>query len=178
MQGSASSRFEAELLHPAKLNGDAPWAFVVLPRRVSEAFPRRGRTTAEVTVNGYAFRVLLEPDGRLSHWLRLDQEVLEAIGAEPGEVAKFEVRPVEQEPEPEIPTDLQDALTAKPEAQAAWDSTTTLARVDWIHWITSAKQAKTRAKRINDACDMLCPASTILSGRRQLDWPVDGSNCR
>jgi len=25
----------------------------------------------------------------------------------------------------------------------------------WLHWITSAKQLKTRAKRIGDACDML-----------------------
>ena len=31
----------------------------------------------------------------------------------------------------------------------------TIARLDWIHWITSAKQLKTRAKRIGDACDML-----------------------
>lgn len=30
-----------------------------------------------------------------------------------------------------------------------------LARVDWIHWIVSAKQAKTRAKRISDACSKL-----------------------
>ena len=37
----------------------------------------------------------------------------------------------------------------------AWEATTTLARVDWIHWITSARQAKTCAKRVNDACDML-----------------------
>jgi uncharacterized protein YdeI (YjbR/CyaY-like superfamily) len=42
-----------------------------------------------------------------------------------------------------------------PESRATWDATTTLARVDWIHWIVSAKQSKTRAKRIADACDML-----------------------
>lgn len=30
-----------------------------------------------------------------------------------------------------------------------------VARVDWIHWIVSAKQAQTRAKRISDACEML-----------------------
>jgi hypothetical protein len=27
--------------------------------------------------------------------------------------------------------------------------------VDWIHWIESAKQAKTRAKRVRTACEML-----------------------
>lgn len=36
-----------------------------------------------------------------------------------------------------------------------WNDTTTLARVDWVHWIVSAKQAKTRAQRIESACEML-----------------------
>jgi len=62
---------------------------------------------------------------------------------------------VAQEPEPDVPPDLREALEAHPESRATWDATTTIARLDWIHWITSAKQAKTRKKRINDACDML-----------------------
>ena len=32
---------------------------------------------------------------------------------------------------------------------------TTLARIDWIHWIESAKQAKTRKSRVENACQML-----------------------
>lgn len=59
------------------------------------------------------------------------------------------------EPEPETPEDLGKALQASPEALATWQATTTLARVDWIHWVVTAKQAKTRAKRINDALDKL-----------------------
>ncbi len=62
---------------------------------------------------------------------------------------------LEQEPEPELPSDFAQALATAPESQATWNATTTIARIDWIHWITSAKQAKTRTKRINDACDML-----------------------
>jgi uncharacterized protein YdeI (YjbR/CyaY-like superfamily) len=62
---------------------------------------------------------------------------------------------VEQEPEPQVPSELVDALQAFPEAIVTWENTTTIARLDWIHWITSAKQASTRTKRINDACDML-----------------------
>jgi len=42
-----------------------------------------------------------------------------------------------------------------PPARATWEATTTIARIDWIHWIESAKQAKTRASRIADAADML-----------------------
>jgi hypothetical protein len=36
-----------------------------------------------------------------------------------------------------------------------WADITPIARRDWIQWITSAKQAQTRARRIGNACDML-----------------------
>jgi hypothetical protein len=79
----------------------------------------------------------------------------EAAGADVGDIVTLELMPVEKEPEPEIPADFQEALAAAPEARSVWNATTTIARLDWIHWITSAKQLKTRAKRIGDACDML-----------------------
>lgn len=60
-----------------------------------------------------------------------------------------------REPEPKLPPDVQQALAASPEAKRIWEATTTVARIDWIHWIESAKQAKTRQKRIKGACDML-----------------------
>lgn len=149
------SKFKAKLLRPAKLGGESPWAFVILPKSASDKLPRRGRTTIEGAINGHSFQATLEPDGQLSHWLPVDKELLKDAGASIGEVATIEIMPVEQEPEPEIPSDLREALAAAPEARAVWDDTTTIARLDWIHWIVSAKQAKTRAKRIGDACDML-----------------------
>jgi uncharacterized protein YdeI (YjbR/CyaY-like superfamily) len=98
---------------------------------------------------------MLEPDGRKSHWLRIDKTELEAAGVEIGQVAQIEISALVQEPEPEVPSDLAKALAAAPESAATWKATTAIARVDWIHWITSAKQARTRVKRINDACEML-----------------------
>ena len=154
-QADTKSRFEARLLRPAKPAGDGSWAFVVLPREASEKLPRRGRTTVEGTINGHPFQATLEPDGRLSHWLRVGRALLEAAGARVGEVVALEIMAVAKEPEPQIPPDLQDALAAAPGAGQGWHDTTTLARVDWIHWITSARQSSTRAKRIADACEML-----------------------
>jgi hypothetical protein len=91
----------------------------------------------------------------LSHWLRVSRLLRESAGVDVGDIVTLEIVPVEQEPEPEIPPDLQEALAAAPESRRVWNDTTTIARLDWIHWITSAKQARTRAKRIGDACDML-----------------------
>lgn len=156
------SHFKAELRRPAKLDGEAPWAFVILPKDASETLPRRGRTTVAGSINGHAFQATLDPDGQLSHWMKVDANLLKAAGAQIGELATFEITPVAQEPEPQVPPDLQAALAVSPEALAVWAETTTIARLDWVHWVTSAKQAKTRAKRISDACDMLA------SGKRRV----------
>ena len=161
-QDATKSQFEAKLLRPAKSDSDTPWAFVVLPKSASEKLPRRGRTSVEGSLNGYGFQATLEPDGQLSHWLRVDEALLESAGVNIGDTATLEIMAVAQEPEPELPADLQQALAAAPEARAGWDDTTTIARLDWIHWITSAKQAKTRAQRISNACDMLA------SGKRRV----------
>ncbi len=109
----------------------------------------------EGTINGHPFQATLDPDGQLGHWLKVGEDLLTAAGMKAGDIVPLEVAPVEQEPEPEIPPDLQEALGSSPEARGVWHDTTTIARLDWIHWITSAKQAKTRAKRVNDACEML-----------------------
>ncbi len=147
--------FQAVLLRPAKSDGDPSWAFVVLPKDASETLPRRGRTTVEGTINGHAFQATLEPDGQLSHWLKVSEELQSAAGAKVGDTVTLAIAPVEQEPEPEIPSDFREALAAAPEARKVWNATTTIARLDWIHWMTSARQSKTRAKRIRDACEML-----------------------
>jgi hypothetical protein len=150
-----TSQFKAKLIRPANVAGDSPWAFVVLPKSVSATLPRRGRTTVEGAINGAAFQATLEPDGQLSHWLRIDNKLLKAAGVGAGDVVAFSIRSVDEEPEPLVPADLQVALAASPGARAVWDQTTTIARLDWIHWITSAKQIRTRARRIDNACDML-----------------------
>jgi len=161
VEKNIASRFEAKLLRPLE-PCDASWTFVVLPAEASARLPRRGRTSVDGTLNGRAFRATLEPDGRLSHWLKVDGALCEAAGVAAGDVVTLEMAPVAREPEPELPPNLRRALEGAPEARATWDGATTLARVDWIHWITSARQPATRAKRIADALDMLA------SGKRRV----------
>ena len=149
------SRFKAKLLRPASPGSDESWSFLVLPQSASDKLPRRGRTTAEVSLNGTRFQSTLEPDGQLSHWLRVSEEQREAASASIGGEVVVEIAPVQQEPEPELPSDFAKVLSSNADARAGWDSTTTIARLDWIHWMTTTKQAKTRVKRIKDACEML-----------------------
>ncbi|MEL1264999.1 YdeI/OmpD-associated family protein [Pseudoxanthomonas putridarboris] len=148
-------RFKAKLLRPVKSGKENSWTFLVLPKSASEKLPRRGRTSIEGTINGRPFQATLEPDGQLSHWLKVDKALREASGAEVGDTVTLEIASMDKELEPKLPPDFQEALAASPEAEAVWDATTTIARIDWIHWIESAKQAKTRKSRVESACDML-----------------------
>jgi hypothetical protein len=135
---------------------------VVLPKEVSACLPRRGRASVQGTLNGQPFQATLDPDGRRSHWLRVDADLRAKAGADFGDLVTLEIRPMAEEPEPAVPADLQAALAAAPSARKGWEDTTPVARLDWIHWIESAKQAKTRAQRVQNACDML------TSGKRRV----------
>lgn len=155
MAKADASTFKTKLLRPAKPGKDGSWAFLVLPKTTSDTLPRRGRTSVEGTINGHPFQATLEPDGQLSHWLKVSKELREAAHADIGEVVAVQIAPADPEPEPQPPDDLLEALAACPAAKAAWDDTTTIARLDWIHWIESAKQAKTRKSRVENARDVL-----------------------
>lgn len=155
MSEAESYQFEAQLLAPAQTGDAEPWLFLILPKDISDHLPRRGRTTVTASIKNHEFLSTLEPDGQLSHWLKLDADLCKQIKLKAGDQISLSIAPVDKEPEPAMPDDLRSALNATPGALAVWDSTTTIARLDWIHWIESAKQYKTRVKRIGDACNML-----------------------
>ena len=148
-------RFKAKLFRPAESKKAGSWTFLVLPKNASAKLFSRGMTAIEGTINGFPFQATLEPDGQKSHWLKVDRKLCEAAGAEAGDTVTLEIAPAAEEPEPTVPADLQKALAAAPKARALWSNITPISRRDWIHWITSAKQPETRARRIKNACLML-----------------------
>ena len=155
-------RFSATLHRPAmtaeSASGGGSWTFLNLPKEASAKLPSRSMVSVEGTLNSSRFQATLEPDGRGGHWLKVDQKLRKAAGAEAGDSVMLEIAPLtpDQEPEPKVPADLRKALAAAPaKAREVWSDITPIARRDWIHWMVSAKQAATRARRITTACDML-----------------------
>jgi hypothetical protein len=149
-------RFKAKLFRPAESKKAGSWTFLVLPKNASAKLSSRGMTAIEGTINGFPFKATIEPDGQKSHWLKVDRKLGKSAGAEADDVVMLEIVPAGKEAEPEVPTDLRKALAAAaPKARAVWSDITPNARRDWIHWITSAKQAETRARQIKNACSML-----------------------
>ena len=147
-------RFKAKLSRPAT-PASAKWTFLVLPRAASAKLPTRAMTTVEGTLGGAAFKATLEPDGNGSHWLKVPKALREAAGASAGDTVELAIAPAERQMESSVPADLRKALAANPAARATWEDTTTVARRDWIAWMTSGKKADTRDKRVRAAMDML-----------------------
>ena len=153
-EGDGLIRFKAKLRVPAE-GGKGGWTFVVLPKTASARLPSRGQTAVEGTLNGAAFKAMLDPDGQGSHWLKVARKLRESAGAIVDEEVELQISPSERAPEPRVPADLRKALSGAPKARGTWADLTPAARHDWILWITSAKRAETRASRIESACDML-----------------------
>lgn len=54
-----------------------------------------------------------------------------------------------------VPFDLHKALGSTPKAKAQWSDLDSMSRRDFIGWINSAKEAKTRKRRIDETCTVL-----------------------
>jgi len=142
-------RFEAKLF---KIGS---WTLLRLPESASAKLPSRGMTMVEGTINGFRFQVALEPDGKGSHWFRVDKTMREEAFADAGDTVTLAIEPVREWSEPNVPADLKKALEASPQAYTLWMDITPIARWDWIRWIGSTKQAETRSRRIENALAML-----------------------
>jgi hypothetical protein len=147
-------RFRAKLFRLEANKKTGSWA-LTLPKDASAKLPSRGRTMVEGTINGFPFRAALEPNGKGSHWLRVNKTMCDAAGADAGDTVAVEITRAGEEPEIRVPMDLRKALAAAPLAHAGWEDITPMARRDWIFSISSAKQPETRRRRIEKACDML-----------------------
>ena len=112
-------RFKARLSRPAKPEG-AAWTFLVLPAAASAKLPTRSMTTVEGSLNGAPFQATVEPDGKGSHWLKVDKALREAADVVAGDSVALEIAPVEKEPEPKVPADLKQALAGNAAAKATW----------------------------------------------------------
>ena len=65
-----------------------------------------------------------------------------------------------------MPTDLEKAIESDALVREVWADITPLARNEWICWVTSAKKAETRSKRIAVGLDKMRKGM-----RRPCCWP-------
>jgi hypothetical protein len=137
------------------------WIILRLPESASAKLPSRGLTLVEGTMNGFRSKIVLEPDGKGSHWFRVDSGLREAAGIDVGDPVTMVFEPSKAWPEPELPADVNHALESDSQANALWVKITPMARWDWLRWIRSTNNQETRNRRIEVAL------SKLKSGERR-----------
>jgi len=137
-------------------------SILVLPDVASKKLPSRGQVAVHGTINGVAFRAVLEPDGEFGHWMNVDPKLRETAGIGPGDGATVEVSPADEWPEPSVPPDFRAALSTAPrEVRELWQVITPMARWEWVRWVNETKSTATRKKRV------AVSISKLNSGKRR-----------
>lgn len=155
--------FEANLL---EIN---TWIVIKLNEEASSMLPSRGMGMIEGTINSIPFQSAVEPDGRKGHWFEVDQKLFDKIGLPIGSSVSLEVEPLSDWLEPQVPKDLMSTLITE-ELTQTWEDLTTKAKWEWIRWIRSTQNSKTREKRIETA------TSKLQSGKKR-PCCYDSSRC-
>lgn len=138
----------------ARLNRIGSYFVVRVPERESRNLASRSIVMVKGILNGVDFKTVLEPDGKGSHWFIIDRQLREAAGVNAGDMVTLSMQPTDEWLEPELPTDLKEALSETAGTFDVWKDITPLARWDWIRWINSTKVPETRRRRIEKTCSM------------------------
>ncbi len=131
------------------------WTLVLLPEEASAPLPSRGMLMGEGTLNGVPFQAPLEPDGRGSHWFKIESSLAKKAGVRAGSTVTVELEAIKDWPRPDMPKDIVEGIAKVPEAQALWPQITPAAQWEWLRWIRSTNNPATRAKRIEVSADKL-----------------------
>jgi hypothetical protein len=142
----------------ATLNGGGPgsaWTLLRVPAAVSGALGKRGRVSVRGTVNGFAYRSSIFPDGKGGHHMMVNKAMREGAKAEQGDVVRIMMAMDNAPREVAVPPDLARALKQDAEAKGFFDGLSPSCRKEYVAWIESAKRTETRRGRVARALAML-----------------------
>jgi hypothetical protein len=139
----------------AELQKRGPAAAVVLDdpqvERVGEGAKR---FPVVATVNGYTWRTTITRMGG-EFLLGLSKAVREAAGAEAGDTVSVALELDAAPREVEVPDALSSALSADPQAKAAFDALSFTHRKEYARAVAEAKRAETRDRRVAQTLEKL-----------------------
>ena len=128
--------------------------FFHVPAEVMEALGPKKRVPVRVTVNGYTYRSTVAPMGG-DFLLPLNREHRSGAGLVAGEVVEVAIERDDAPRVVEVPEDLAAALATDSAAQEAFTSLSYSHQREYVEWVTEAKRAETRTRRVAQALERL-----------------------
>jgi hypothetical protein len=138
---------EFDAILTAKGPGGA-WTYLPIPFDVQAVFGSKARVAVAGTINGFAFRNSLLPEGDGTHTMMVGKEMQAGAGAKAGDLVHVVMRRDDEERLVDVPEDFTAALAQDAPAGAFFAGLTASQKKEYVDWIVSAKQAATRASRV------------------------------
>ena len=143
-----------ELHFESRLESDQGACFIrVLPETLT-ALGQRKRAPIKVTINGYVYRTTIAVYGGKSY-IGVRREVREAAGEAVGDQLVVGLEYDAELRTVDLPPELQAALKADPSAARRFEALSYTHKKELVSWVTSAKRAETRQRRLVQALEML-----------------------
>ena len=147
-----TEKFKIRLM--AKGPGGA-WTYLPIPFDVYQVFRSKARVLVKGTINGFTFRNSLMPEGDGTHSMMASKELQAGANARSRDLVSVTVEPDTEERSISVPPELETALMEHPQAVSMFDTMTYSQKKEYADWISTAKQAATKASRMVKAVEML-----------------------
>jgi hypothetical protein len=139
------------------------WAFLHIPFDVQAVFGSRARVPVSGTINGFALRNSLMPEGDRTHAMMVGKAIQAGAKARSGDTVSVVLQRDDAERTVEVPAELTGALAKNKKAAATFATLPPSGKKEYSDWIAGAKQVEMKARRVAKALQMLA------AGQRRLD---------
>jgi hypothetical protein len=131
------------------------WVFLPIPFNVEETFGSKARVPVAGTLNGFAFRNSLLPQGDGTHAMAVSKELRAGAQASAGDLVAVVLQVDQAERIVSIPPELEAVLSKSKKLSQAFAALAPSHRKEFADWIGSAKKAETRLGRADKAVAMI-----------------------
>jgi hypothetical protein len=142
----------------AKLIAHGPkgaWIFLAVPVAVTKAFGSKARLPVVGTMNGFAFRSSIFPEGDGTHYLAVNKRIQTGAKALAGDTVNVVMELDRGERVVEVPPELKQAFDRDANAARAFAGMSYSCRKEYADWIAEAKRPETKEARVKKALEML-----------------------
>jgi Domain of unknown function (DUF1905)/Bacteriocin-protection, YdeI or OmpD-Associated len=142
----------------AKLVAHGPggaWTFLDVPFDVQKVFGTRSRVPVRGSINGFAFRNSLMPNGDGTHSMMVNKGLQARASAKAGDTVSVVMEMDTKKRVVALPSELKTALGTDPAAAKIYKTLSASHRKEFADWIGSAKQPGTRLGRAAKALQLI-----------------------
>ena len=154
------STHSPQTFHAAIEDAGGGGAYITIPFDVEKVYGKK-RVPVHAVMDGESYRGTLVRMGSDCHLLPVLKAIREKIGKGIGDEIEVVLQEDTQPRAVEIPADLKLELNNYPDAAQIFDALAYTHQKEYVQWIESAKQDKTRQSRITQTVEMVMQGKKV-----------------